>query len=227
MLTMANRAYVSVWSKGFTEATMLEQLEQLLKTVPYSAEGPGLVGLVVRAVDPSETSLVEHDLRFQPLGPAELVELAREHPHADSAYEVQICWDLWVYDTSLARWQLRPQRLEIICHGEEYDGGAYAEAGHFQADIGFEHLFTGHAGLLGPRADSVTAPQHPAEAAFLAVMARPENLREYHQKTCANIQKLMDWMQAVEEAIPLERYCLWSEGEENFEARLDEILAVR
>ncbi len=227
MLTMANRAYVGVWSKDFSEATMLEHLEQLLKTVPYSAERPGLIGLVIHAMDPSETSLIEYDLGFQPLGPAELVELAREHLHADSAYEVQTRWDLWMYDTSLARWQLRPQRLEIICHGEEYDGGAYAEAGHFQADIGFEHLFTGHAGLLGLRADSVTSPQHPTEAAFLAVMARPENLREYHQKTCANIQKLMDWLRAVEEAIPLERYCLWSEGEENFEARLDEILAVR
>jgi len=224
---MGNCAYLSAWSKGFTEATMLEQLAQLLETIPYSAERPGLTGLVVRAVDPSETSLVEHDLRFQPLGPAELVELARDHLHADSAYEVQAYWDLWVYDTSLACWQLRPQRLEIICHGEEYDDGAFAEAGHFQANIGFEHLFTGHGGLLGPRADGVTSPQHPTEAAFLAVMARAENLREYHHKTCANIQKLMDWMRAVEEVIPLERCCLWSEGEENFEARLDEILAVR
>jgi hypothetical protein len=34
-------------------------------------------------------------------------------------------------------------------------------------------------------------------------------------------------MQAVEQALPVERYRLWSEGEENFEARLDEILAVR
>jgi hypothetical protein len=30
----------------------------------------------------------------------------------------------------------------------------------------------------------------------------------------------------VEKALPLERYLLWSEGEENLEARLDEILAV-
>jgi len=31
----------------------------------------------------------------------------------------------------------------------------------------------------------------------------------------------------VENALPVERFRLWSEGEENFEARLDEILAVR
>ncbi len=224
---MANRAFVSVWTKGFAEATMLGQFERLLETVPFSAERPGITELVIRAVDPTETSLVERDLRSHPLDAASLMELAGGHTHADSAYEVWAHWDLWIYDAASGRWQLRPQPLGIICHGEEYDGGAYAEAGHFQAEIGFEHLFTGHVGLLGGRAPSVTPPQHPAEAEFLAVMTRPENLPGYHQRTRENIQKLMDWMRVVEEALLVERYRLWSEGEENFEARLDEILAVR
>jgi len=42
-----------------------------------------------------------------------------------------------------------------------------------------------------------------------------------------DIQKLMAWMRLAEETLPIERIRLWSEGEENFEARLDEILAVR
>jgi hypothetical protein len=58
-------------------------------------------------------------------------------------------------------------------------------------------------------------------------MSQPQNLREYQEKTRENIKKLMGWMRAVEEALPVERFRLWSEGEENFEARLDEILAVR
>jgi hypothetical protein len=224
---MANRAFVSIWTKGFAEATMLGQFERLLETVRFSAERPGFTELVIRAVDPAETSLVERDLRSHPLDAAALMDLAREHTNADSVYEVWAHWDLWVYDAASRRWQLRPQPLGIICHGEEYDGGAYAEAGHFQADIGFEHLFTGHAGLLGARATSATPPLHPVEAEFLAVMARPDNLRGYHQRTRENIEKLLEWMRAVEEALPVERYRLWSEGEENFEARLDEILAVR
>ena len=224
---MANRAYVSVWSKGFSEATMLEQFEQLLETVPCSAERPGFTALVIRAVDLTQMPLVECDLRSRPLGAGELLELAREHCHADSAYEVQTNWDLWAYDAGAGRWQLRPERLEIICQGEEYDAGAHAEAGHFEADIGFEHLFTGHAGLLGLRGASGATPEHPTESEFVAVMTQPEKLREYHQKTRENIQKLMDWMRAVESAVAVERYRLWSEGEENFEARLDEILAVR
>ncbi len=226
MVAMANRAYVSIWTRGFSEQTMLEQFAQLLGTVPFSAQRPGFSELVVRAVDPAETSVLEHDFRSRPADAATMVALAREHLNADCCYEVTAFGDLWVRDAESAHWQLRPQPLEIICSGEKYDGGVFQEIGHFQIGVGFEHLFTGHARLLGASRE-VAAPQHPAEAEFLAFMAQPENLREYHQKTRENVQKLMHWMQAIEKVLPVGRYALWSEGEENFEARLDEILAVR
>jgi hypothetical protein len=34
-------------------------------------------------------------------------------------------------------------------------------------------------------------------------------------------------VQNVERTLPVERFSLWSEGEENLEARLDDILAAR
>ena len=46
-----------------------------------------------------------------------------------------------------ASWKKQPERIDIFCYGPEYDGGMFAESGHFMADLGFEHLFTGHAGL--------------------------------------------------------------------------------
>jgi hypothetical protein len=94
-------------------------------------------------------------------------------------------------------------------------------------DLGFEHLFTGHAGLLATQAEKIAEPQHPEEARFLMWMSQPQNLREYQEKTRENIKKLMNWMRTVEEAVPVERFRMWSEGEENFEARLDEILDLR
>jgi hypothetical protein len=224
---MANRAYVGVWAKGFREENMLDLFAQLLKTVPFSAQQPGIAELVIRAVDSTEAPLLERDLRSRPLDPAEVAEMAKEHQYSDSAYEIQTHWDLWSYDVGRGRWELAPQLLRITCHGEEYDDGVYTEAGHFQADIGFEHLFTGHGRLLGLYPESMPAAQHPVEAEFLVWMAQPENLREYHQKTRENIRTLLDWLRTIEEQFPVERYRLWSEGEENFEARLDEILAVR
>ncbi len=206
---------------------MLEQFEQVLRTVPFSAQFPGLTSLVVRAVDPGETPLIDSDLRSSPLSPAEWIAIAREFLNADCVLEAEAYWDLWAYEDLQSRWQRAPQKIAIFCHGEEYDDGVWAQAGHFQAEVGFEHLFTGHARLLGPHPGAPPDPQDAAEARFQRIMSVAENLREYHQKTQENIQKLMDWMGQVERAVPVERCRLWSEGEENFEARLDEILAVR
>jgi hypothetical protein len=62
------------------------------------------------------------------------------------------------------------------------------------------------------------------EKTFRQWMATPANLKEYHAKTRANIQQLFNWMDAIHQALPVDRSQLWSEGEENFEARLDAIL---
>lgn len=227
MLGMSNRTYLRLWTHDLSESTMLEQFRRLLDTVPFSAARPGFSKFVVRAVDAAETPLVEGDLRNHPLGAAEIATLTAEYLNSDSAYIVAAHWDLWVFDDAAGAWQLEPQRLEIVCHGEDYDGGVSHEVGNFQADLGFEHMFTGHAGLLRSRERRAGSPQHPAEALFLARMTRPDRLREYHEKTRENIQQLLGWVRRIERALPVERYRMWSEGEENFEACLDDILAAR
>jgi hypothetical protein len=224
---MPNRAYASVWIRGFSEESMLSHFEHFLAAVPISAMPPGFTGLVIRAVDFAESPLEEYDLRGYVPSPADIVNLAREHNSADVCYEIGARWDLWIRDKETARWKQQPSQVDISCYGTEFDGGVFAESGHFLVDLGFEHLFTGHAGLLTSDNGHVAEPQHPEEARFLMWMSQPQNLREYQEKTRENIQKLMGWMRAAEEALPVERFRLWSEGEENFEARLDEILAVR
>ncbi|MGH9681777.1 MAG: hypothetical protein ACRD4Y_17660 [Candidatus Acidiferrales bacterium] len=224
---MPNRAYASVWIQGFDESNMLSHFERFLETVPLSETPPGFTSLTIHAVDFTETPVEEHDLRGQVVTPAEIMELAREHHSADVGYEVSARWDLWIREMETASWKKKPERLDLSCYGPEYDEGVSRESGHFLADLGFEHLFTGHAGLLTPDRTHVAEPQHPDEARFLMWMSQPQNLREYQEKTRENIQKLMGWIRAVEQTLPVDRVRLWSEGEENFEARLDEILAVR
>jgi hypothetical protein len=224
---MPNRAYASLWVRNFNEASMLSHFEHFLATVPLSAGQVGFAELVIRAVDSTESPLEELDLRTQPLTPAEIVELAREHLASDVCFEVTARWDLWIRDMESASWKKQPERLHLSCFGPDYDGGVFTESGHFMVDLGFEHLFTGHAGLLSAETGKVAQPEHPDEARFLIWMTQPQNLREYQEKTRENIQKVMSWVRSAEEVLPVERLRLWSEGEENFEARLDEILAVR
>ena len=224
---MPNRAFASLWVRDFDDSNMLMHFEHFLASVPVSAEPPGFTELVIRAVDSTETPLEEFDLRGQIMTPADITEIAREQHSDDVAYEVAARWDLWIREMESVSWKKKPERLDLFCHGLRYDGGLAAQWGHFMADLGFEHLFTGHAGLLAAETARVARPEHPDEARFLMWMSQPQNLRAYQEKTRENIQKLMGWMRTVEETMPVERVRLWSEGEENFEARLDEILALR
>jgi hypothetical protein len=226
MFCMSNQSYLSLWCTDFPESSILERLGAFLSTAPFSATKPGFTYLAIRAVDAAEAPILEHDLRAMPLDVAGIIELARDHLHNDSSFEVQCHWDLWVFDVATTRWQLKPQAVEIFCHGEDYDHAFWREYGHLGVNFGFEHLFTGHAGLLGIGRVARRFAEGPEEARFLEAMAWPEHLEQYQEKTRENIRRLLHWVGSIEKAVPLERICLWSEGEENFEARLDEILAA-
>jgi len=223
---MSNLAYLSVWFREFPEEQMLERFGKFLATVPFSASKPGFTYLTIRGVDASESPLLEQDLRSVPMDAAGIIELAQDHLHSDCSYEVESNWDLWTLNPELG-WKQEPQPLELLCHGEQYDDASWHENGHLQANLGFEHLFTGHARLLGFRKGERPVAESPEEARFLEAMAWPENLQRYQEKTRENIRKLLDWSRQIEQDAAVDRVRLWSEGEDNFEARVEEILAVR
>jgi len=224
---MANQAYLSVRCREFPEERILQYFREFLQTVPFSTSRPGFTYLTIRGVDDAQSPILEQDLRLAPLAASEIVAIVQQQLHSDCSYEVGCFWDLAAIDPGSANPTLGPQALEIICRGEEYEEGLWRERGHLEAQLGFEHLFTGHAGLLGAPQGRNALPQSPEEARFLETMAWPENLDKYQEKTRDNIRKLLDWVRRIETAVPVERAWLWSEGEENFEARLEEIVAAR
>jgi hypothetical protein len=226
---MANRSYLRVWTRDFAESKMIHEFARLLTTAPLSASHPEFDELVVRAIDPTEPILAEWDLKGLGYGAAEVAALAAQHFHADSAYIASAKWDLWSFDIESLKWQHKPEPMVLSCNGPAYDDGVAATSGHFTADLGFEHFFTGHGGILAPGAASnpFSTSDHPVEHTFRQWMSVANNVKEYHAKTRENIQQLMNWLDAVERALPVERSELWSEGEENFEARLDAILGQR
>jgi hypothetical protein len=224
---MANHAYLRLWTRDFSESTMIAEFARFLTTAPLSKSHPHFDELVVQAVDPAETPVAEWDVRGQGYGAAEIAALAAQHLNADTAYIATAQWDLWSFDIESLKWQRKPAPLELLCHGPQYDGGVAESAGHFSADLGFEHSFTGHGGLLAPgaAANPFDSSDHPIERTFRRWMSTPGNRAEYHARTRENIQLLMAWLDAIARALPVKRSELWSEGEENFEARVDAILA--
>jgi hypothetical protein len=224
---MPNLAYLNIWCRDFRENQIVNRLDMFLATVPYSTKRPGIDQVTVRAIDASESPVLEHDLRSSPVDPAGAIEIIREHVHSDCSYEMHCHWDLAVFDPATAKSYAEPQRLELVCNGEDYDDGIWRENGHFQVSLGFEHFFVGQAGLLGSGARATAPAASREEAQFLEAMAWPENIERYQEKTRDNIRKLLEWCHRITQAVPVERLRLWSEGEEDFEARMDEILALR
>jgi len=226
---MANRAYLRVWTRDFSESTLIPQFARFLATAPLSASPAAFTELIVQPIDSTEPSAAEWDLREQTYGAPEVAALAAQYLNADTAYFASAQWDVWGLDVETLKWRHAPQPLLLACHGPLYDDGIAATAGHFMADLGFEHSFTGHGGLLAPGAASnpFDSSDHPVEHTFRRWMSAGGNLKEYHAKTRENIQQLFQWVEAIENALPVERSELASEGEENFEARLDAILAQR
>ncbi len=222
---MSNRAYLKIWCRSVTAETLLPMLRGFLETVPSSRARPGFSQLVLRAVDMAEAPALERDLRASPASPADVAAFLGESFQMDSAVELEAWWDLWVIDSATGEWAERPQRLELVCYAPEFEHELWRDSGHLSVDLGFEHLFTGHAGLLGNGGTSPSAPQHPAEEEFLRRMSQPETLREYAQRTRENIRRLQGWIQRIAQALTLDRFALTSEGEEDFEARLDAIEA--
>ncbi len=227
MWDVPDQSYLSVWCPEFPGELMLERLGAFLGTVPFSATRPGFTHVTVRAIDPSETPVVEEDLRAAPLDASAIVDLARDRLHGDCACEVRAYRDLSLLDDATAKWKKEPQPTDISCFGEDYDAGLWRESGHFLVNLGFEHYFTGHAGLLGVQQIRRPAAETPEEARLLEVMAWPENLEKYQKETRENIRGLLDWVGKIEKELPVRRVQLWSEGEGDFEARIQEIVAAR
>ena len=83
---MPNRAYLRVWTRDFSESTMIAEFARFLATAPLSASSSAFTELVVQAVDPAESPVAEWDLRDQNYGAPEVAALAAQYLNADTAY---------------------------------------------------------------------------------------------------------------------------------------------
>src|SRR5208283_888693 len=173
---MANRAYLRVWTRDFNEETMIAQFARFLTTAPVTEAGPGFEQLIVQPIDSTETPIAEWDLKTGKFGAAEVAALAALNLAPDTAYIVDAKWALWNFDIATLKWKQVPLPLELRCHGRLYDDGIAASTGNFLVDLGFEHLFTGHAGLLAPSTakNPFEISDHPLEKTFRSWMSSGE-----------------------------------------------------
>ena len=134
--------------------------------------------------------------------PRRAVEEALELLHEDYAYEFQIGWSLWEFETSsslLARWAREPRLVRVTGYGPLFDDGAYEQDGHIRIDFGPDGPFLEE----GVELDSLAA-RHVEE----------------------NVRQLVALTAAVEKASGATARLLWSELGESLAQRLAARLGV-
>ena len=189
---MADPLYLSLWFPQFRETDIMLRMLAVLRQFLFSASRPGVTAVEVHPVSWSEPTILER--RFHPgIDPEQAIAIVADMLHDDYAYLLEAYWDLWVQWEGSPEWMVEPRQVKFIAHGLEFDEATYQQSGHIQVDFGLDTPF------LFDDVD-VTAVSEP--------------------RIRANIQKLIDFSNAVEKNCGVTGRVLWSESEENLAQKL-------
>jgi hypothetical protein len=193
MVTMADPLYLSVWFPQFDESDMMPRLLSVIRQFRFSASRPGVTAISVHPVSWSEPTILER--RFHPgVDPEQAVAIAADMLHDDHAYLLEAYWDLWIPAEDAAdEWTVEPSPVKFIAHGLNFEEGTYQESGHIQVDFGLDTPFV-------------------FENVDLTATSEP--------RVRANVQKLVNFTNAVEKNTGISGRVLWSESEENLAQKL-------
>jgi hypothetical protein len=189
---MADSLYLSLWFPTFAERELLPRTLSVIKQFPFSAARPGVNSVAVYPVSWSEAPVYAQSFDFG-ADPERAVSFAAEFLHEDYAYEFEARWDLWTPNADdPRRWQLRPEPVRFIAHGLKFDDGIFQQHGHVQVDLGLDVPF----------------------------LQEELDLTDAEVRVRANVQKLINFTNAVEKNCGISGRVLWSESEENLAQKL-------
>jgi hypothetical protein len=196
---MADRLYLSIWFPSFREQEMMPRLLSVLRLVPFSVQRPGIGYLGVHSISWNEPLLFEQTFNSR-VEPDRALTLASEFLHEDNAYELEVLWDLWVpiKEGDLdPKWEQRPQIVKLTAFGAKFEDATYQQNGHIQVDFGLDEPF---------------------------LYEEVEFTRPVEQRIKSNVQKLVNFTNAVETNCGISGRVLWSESEDNLAQKLIERL---
>jgi hypothetical protein len=188
---MADPLYLSLWAPQFGESEMMARLLSVVRQFMFSTSRPGITALAIHPVSWSEPTILER--RYHPgIAPEEAIAVLSDMLHEDYAYVLEGHWDLWVPDDN-GEWSVQARPVKFIAHGVEFDDGAYQDSGHIQVDFGLDTPF------VFEEVDLTDASE---------------------QHVRANVQKLVNFTNALEKSSGISGRVLWSESEENLAQKL-------
>jgi hypothetical protein len=189
---MADPLYLSLWFPSFAPIEMMPRALSVLRQFPFSAQRPGISYLAITPIAWGEATVLER--RFHPgLDPEQAVAITNEFLQPDYAYSFETSWDLFAQSETSNEIELKPQPVEMIVHGPEFEDGLYKQEGHIRVDFGLDTPF------LYEDMDLTQANENRIKA---------------------NVQKLIAFTHAVEKNCGVSGRVLWSESDENLAQKL-------
>jgi len=192
---MADQLHLNLWFPSFSEPEMLPRLLSVMKQFPYSESLPGVGYLAIHPISFNEPEILEENFDFR-ADPEQAILQAGEFVHSDYAYELEAAWDIWApkKEGELDEtWVTTAQAVKFFAYGADFDEGTYKEDGHVQVDFGLDTPFLYEEGEFTPK-----------------VAARIKS----------NVQKLVNFVHAVEKNCGISGRVLWSESGENLAQKL-------
>jgi len=192
---MADQLYLNLWFPSFSEGEMLPRLLSVIKQFPFSESLPGVGDLAIHPISFNEPEILEEQFDFR-VDPEQAIQQAGEFVHSDYAYELHAAWDIWTpkKEGDLDEtWVVSPQRVKFFAYGIDFDEGIYREDGHVQIDFGLDTPFLYE------------------EGEFTPVVAT---------RIKSNVQKLVNFVHAIEKNCGITGRVLWSESDENLAQKL-------
>ncbi len=149
---------------------------------------------------PTFQRIYVNDERAQPSADTEgsiienAVAEATAQLHEDMAFELEMCWMLWMPSGGLnATWRLEPVRVKFTGFGPEFDAASYDQNGHIRVDFGLDTAWTLEDQSLGQDA--------------------AERIRQ-------NVEKLLAFTLSVEKHCGISSRLLWTESGEPLAEKL-------
>jgi len=195
---MSDNLYLSLWYPNLRLAALPDKLASVLGAFAAHGGEARVYAATVWPVGWSEAPVFQRVYGQGERGaePAQAIEDALELLHDDYAYEFQIGWTLWEFETAPGldpRWIREPRLVRVIAFGPLFDDGAYEQEGHIRVDFG-------------------------SDAAFLEEDAELNSISARHVEE--NVRQLVDLTAAVEKASGATARLLWSELGESLAQRL-------
>ncbi|HEX4004563.1 MAG TPA: hypothetical protein VHX60_00160 [Acidobacteriaceae bacterium] len=201
---MADQLYLSLWYPNFRMEALPAALEKVMEQFVAVGGSGRVAAATVYPISWNETPVYQRIYRNEnddeAAEPRPAIAAALDNAHEDYAWEFELIWELWVPEQAPGldtMWRHEPRVVRVVAFGPEFDERMYETNGHIRVDFGVDTAF------------------------LYEDMDLDEDAVD---RVKQNIQKLVDFTNAVQKNGGISTRLLWSESGESLAKKLIERL---